>query len=41
MKAVGTCAKLRRLNISGDSNVGDEALNNLIVGKRNFWRIRF
>jgi len=35
MKAVGTCAKLRKLNISGDSNVGDEGLHNLIVGKRN------
>jgi len=32
MKAVGTCAKLRKLNISGDSNVGDEGLHNLILG---------
>ncbi len=41
MKAVGTCAKLRRLNISGDSNVGDEALNNLIVGTRYNRNLRF
>ena len=35
MKAVGTCGKLRQLNISGSSNIGDEGLHNLITG--NFW----
>ena len=32
MKAVGSCGNLRRLNISGDSHLGDEAIHNLISG---------
>lgn len=32
MKSVGSCAKLKRLNISGDSLIGDDAIHNLILG---------